>query len=114
MRLGFSEVAIGVYMLVYGWQSVLIHSNVRLNSWLCGGCSPRRNFITGTTATIARPATRTSPVRSLCWTTCSGRCICRPGAPTKYGLDQPIPQTYAAQLLYPFRSASASRPERRS
>ena len=34
--------------------------------------------------------------------------------PTKYGLDQPIPQTYAAQLLYPFRRASASRPERRS
>ena len=28
--------------------------------------------------------------------------------PTKYGLDQPIPQTYAAQLLYPFRRASAS------
>jgi hypothetical protein len=24
--------------------------------------------------------------------------------PSKYGLDQPIPATYPAQLLYPFRS----------
>jgi sterol desaturase/sphingolipid hydroxylase (fatty acid hydroxylase superfamily) len=28
--------------------------------------------------------------------------------PTKCGLDQPIPQTYAAPLLYPFRRASTS------
>ena len=96
MRLGFADVAIGVYMLVYGWQSVLIHSSVRLNSWLRGGCSPRRNFITGITATIARPATRTSPVRYPCSITFSGRCICRAGRkPTKHGLDQLIPQTYA-------------------
>ena len=33
--------------------------------------------------------------------------------PTKYRLDQPIPQTYGAQLLYPFRRASTSAPAQR-
>jgi sterol desaturase/sphingolipid hydroxylase (fatty acid hydroxylase superfamily) len=113
--LGFSDVAIGVYMLIYGWQSVLIHSNVRINfgplRWLLA--SPEFHHWHHSNDREARNKNFAGqvPVLDYLFGTLhlpSGR------KPTKYGLDQPIPQTYAAQLLYPFRSASASRPERRS
>jgi sterol desaturase/sphingolipid hydroxylase (fatty acid hydroxylase superfamily) len=113
--LGFSDVAIGVYMLIYGWQSVLIHSNVRVNfgplRWLLA--SPEFHHWHHSNDREARNKNFAGqvPVLDYLFGTLH---LPRGRRPTKYGLDQPIPQTYAAQLLYPFRRASASRPERRS
>jgi sterol desaturase/sphingolipid hydroxylase (fatty acid hydroxylase superfamily) len=78
--LGFSDVAIGVYMLIYRWQSVLIHSNVRLNfgplRWLLA--SPEFHHWHHNNDREARNKNFAGQV--MCWTTCSGRCICRAGA----------------------------------
>lgn len=74
--LGFSDVAIGAYIILYGRQS-LIHSNVRNNFGPLRCCSPRRNFIIGTTAGTVKPTTRTLPLHCPCTMSCLGRCTCR-------------------------------------
>ncbi len=70
VALGFSEWAIGVYALLYQWQSVR-----------CASCLRRRSFIIGIIATSVRPGTRTSLVSCPSWTRYSEASICRPGGP---------------------------------
>jgi sterol desaturase/sphingolipid hydroxylase (fatty acid hydroxylase superfamily) len=103
--LGFSDVAIGVYMILYGWQSVLIHSNVRINfgplRWLLA--SPEFHHWHHSRDREARDKNFAGqlPLLDLLF----GTSYMPPGRmPSKYGLDQPVPATYPAQLLYPFRS----------
>jgi hypothetical protein len=77
--LGFSEWAIGVYALLYQWQSVLIHSNVRLDLARCASCLRRRSFIIGIIATSVRPGTRISLVSCPSSMRYSEASICRAG-----------------------------------
>ena len=101
-------------MLIYGWQSVLIHSNVRLNfgplRWLLA--SPEFHHWHHSNDREARNKNFAGQVPVLDYL--FGTLHLPPGRANQIRADQPIPQTYAAQLLYPFRRASASRPERRS
>jgi hypothetical protein len=77
--LGFSEWAIGVYAVLYQWQSVLIHSNVRM------GFGPLRflfvspEFIIGIIVTTVRPATGILRGNCPSWMRCLGVFICREG-----------------------------------
>jgi sterol desaturase/sphingolipid hydroxylase (fatty acid hydroxylase superfamily) len=102
--LGFSGVAIGVFGLIYGWHSILLHSNIKLNfgplRWLVA--SPEfhhwhhanhreaydKNF--AGQLSIIDVLFRTSYMPK-------GR------MPSKYGTDDPVPRNYFSQLLYPFR-----------
>ena len=107
--LGFSDVAIGAYMILYGWQSVLIHSNVRINfgplRWLLA--SPEFHHWHHSRDRGARDKNFASqlPLLDVLFGTFH---MPRGQMPSKYGLDQPIPATYPAQLLYPFRIQSAA------
>jgi sterol desaturase/sphingolipid hydroxylase (fatty acid hydroxylase superfamily) len=103
VALGFSEWVIVVYALLYQWQSVLIHANVRIGfgplNWLLA--SPKfhhwhhskdreardRNFAGQLPFLDAVFGTLHMP---------SGR------MPSSYGLDKPISQRYLLQLAYPF------------
>jgi sterol desaturase/sphingolipid hydroxylase (fatty acid hydroxylase superfamily) len=103
--LGFSEVAIGAYAMLYGWQSVLIHSNVRIDfgplRWLLA--SPEFHHWHHSRDREARDKNFASqlPLLDVLFGTFH---MPRGRMPSKYGLEQPIPATYPAQLLYPFRS----------
>jgi sterol desaturase/sphingolipid hydroxylase (fatty acid hydroxylase superfamily) len=107
VALGFSELAIGVFALLYHWQSVLIHSNLRIkfgplrlllaspefHHWHHSNDREARDrnfagqlpFLDAVFGALHMPVGR---------------------MPASYGLDRPMPQRYAFQLLYPFISQS--------
>jgi sterol desaturase/sphingolipid hydroxylase (fatty acid hydroxylase superfamily) len=101
--LGFSEWAIGVYALLYQWQSVLIHSNVRV------GFGPLRFLFVSpefhhwhhSNHREARDRNFAGQL-SFLDTLFGSFHLPRGQKPTTYGLDRPMPQRYLAQLLYPF------------
>lgn len=107
--LGFSPLALGVFAVVYKWQSLCVHANTRLRLGLLEQliASPRfhhwhhanqkeafdRNFagqlsiLDRLFGTLHLPAHR---------------------YPERYGTEDPVPRRYLAQLAYPFTRASAS------
>jgi sterol desaturase/sphingolipid hydroxylase (fatty acid hydroxylase superfamily) len=105
VALGFSEWVIGVYALLYQCQSVLIHANVRI------GFGPlRRLFASPEFHHWHHSSDREARDRNF-----AGQLsfldvlfgtlhMPRGQMPTTYGLDRPMPQRYAFQLLYPFVS----------
>lgn len=106
--LGFSGEAIAAYGFLYGWHSVLLHSNVRLPfgplRWIVA--SPQfhhwhhanhreawdKNFAGQVAAWDVLFGTYYVPGRSL---------------PERYGTDDPVPDGYVKQLAYPFTAAAA-------
>jgi len=101
--LGFSEWAIGLYALLYQWQSVLIHSNVRV------GFGPLRFLFVSpefhhwhhSNDREARDRNFAGQLSFLDALFGSFH-LPRGQIPTTYGLDRPMPQRYVPQLLYPF------------
>jgi sterol desaturase/sphingolipid hydroxylase (fatty acid hydroxylase superfamily) len=103
VALGFSEWAIGVYALLYQWQSVLIHANVRFRFGPLRllFASPEFHHWHHSSDREARDrnfAGQLSFLDALFGTLH----MPRGQMPTAYGLDRPIPHRYAFQLLYPF------------
>lgn len=102
--LGFSDFAIGAYVMLYGWQSVLNHSNLRINfgplRWLLA--SPEFHHWHHSQDSEARDKNfaATLPLLDIVFGTLH---MPRDQTPSKFGLDQSIPATYPAQLIYPFR-----------
>jgi hypothetical protein len=102
--LGFSDVAISAYMMIYALQTVLVHSNLRINfgpfRWLL--TSPEFHHWHHSRDREARDKNFAGMLPLL--DVMFGTSYMPPGhAPSKYGLDQQIPATCPAQLLYPFR-----------
>jgi sterol desaturase/sphingolipid hydroxylase (fatty acid hydroxylase superfamily) len=100
---GFSEWTIGVYALISQWQAVLIHANVRIGlgplRWLFA--SPEFHHWHHSNDREARDrnfAGQLSFLDALFGTLH----MPRGQMPTAYGLDQPMRQRYAFQMLYPF------------
>jgi sterol desaturase/sphingolipid hydroxylase (fatty acid hydroxylase superfamily) len=106
--LGFSDVAIGAYMILYGWQSVLNHANMRINfgplRWLLVSPEFHRWHHSRDREARDKNFAATLPLLDALFGTLH---MPRGQMPSEYGLDQPIPATYPAQLLYPFRSIPA-------
>jgi sterol desaturase/sphingolipid hydroxylase (fatty acid hydroxylase superfamily) len=109
--LGFSEIAIGAYVLLYVWQVFFIHSNLRINlgplRWLLA--SPEFHHWHHSNDREARDSNFAAqlPLLDFLFGTLY---MPRGRAPSSFGLDQPIPGSYPAQLLYPFQSAPKERP----
>mgnify|MGYP000888630551 CR=1 FL=1 len=110
--LGFSDVVIGAYMLLYTWQSVLIHSNVRIKfgplRWVLA--SPEFHHWHHGRDVEARDRNFAGllPLLDVLFGTAhlpAGRW------PTAYGIDTPMPQNYALQLAHPFRKAPTLQPQ---
>jgi len=101
--LGFSEWAIGVFALLYQWQAVLIHSNVRVGfgplRFLFA--SPEFHHWRHSNQREARDRNFAGQL-SLLDALFGSLHLPRGQIPTSYGLDQPMPQRYVPQLLYPF------------
>jgi sterol desaturase/sphingolipid hydroxylase (fatty acid hydroxylase superfamily) len=101
--LGFSEWAIGIYALIYQWQSVLIHSNVRIKfgplRFLFA--SPEFHHWHHSNHREARDRNFAGQL-SFLDALFGSLHLQRGQVPKTYGLDQPMPQSYLPQLLYPF------------
>jgi sterol desaturase/sphingolipid hydroxylase (fatty acid hydroxylase superfamily) len=102
--LGFSEAAIGLFAVIFHWQALLIHANVRIGigplQWLI--CSPRFHHWHHSNDQEARNknfAGQLSILDLLFGT------IYLPSRrePGNYGTDEPVPLWYPDQLLDPFR-----------
>jgi sterol desaturase/sphingolipid hydroxylase (fatty acid hydroxylase superfamily) len=105
--LGFSEIAIGMYLLLYYWQSFLIHANLRIRfgplRWLLA--SPEFHHWHHSNHREARNKNFAGqlPVLDLLLGTLH---MPRGKMPERYGIDEPVPRTYLSQLLYPFQIAT--------
>jgi sterol desaturase/sphingolipid hydroxylase (fatty acid hydroxylase superfamily) len=103
LALGFSEWAIGVFAMLHLWQSVLVHSNVRV------GFGPLRFLFVSpefhhwhhSNHREARDRNFAAQLSFLDALFGSFH-LPRGQIPTSYGLDRPMPQRYVRQLLYPF------------
>jgi sterol desaturase/sphingolipid hydroxylase (fatty acid hydroxylase superfamily) len=109
--LGFSGEAMGIYAAIYYWQSALVHANLRVNfgplKWLLA--TPEfhhwhhanqreawdKNFAGQLPFLDALFGTMYMP---------QGR------MPERYGVDDPVPETYVEQLFYPFRRRRKAAP----
>ena len=103
VALGFSEWAIGVYALLYQWQSFLIHANVRIGfgplRWLFA--SPEFHHWHHSNDREARDKNFAAQL-SFLDALFGSLHLPRGQVPKAYGLDQPMPQGYVPQLIYPF------------
>jgi sterol desaturase/sphingolipid hydroxylase (fatty acid hydroxylase superfamily) len=103
--LGFSEGAIVVFAVLYQWQSALIHANVRVNvgplRWLLA--SPEFHHWHHSNDRTVRDKNFAGQLPL--WDAIFGTLhLPRGQVPGSYGIDEPLPATYAAQLLHPFRT----------
>jgi sterol desaturase/sphingolipid hydroxylase (fatty acid hydroxylase superfamily) len=106
--LGFDVLPIVVTTVIYFWQSLLIHSNIRIGlgplKWLVAGPlfhhwhhahEPQaidKNFAGQLSIIDALFGTMYMPDR----------------LPAKYGTDEPVPDAYHRQLAYPFRRSGTA------
>lgn len=100
--LGFSASAILIAALIYQWQALLIHSNIRLP------LGPFRLFVVGPEFHHWHHANEKGaydknfsgqlPLWDIVF-----RTLHLPGRmPTRYGVDEKIPEDWASQMAYPF------------
>ena len=102
--LGFSEWAIGAFALAYHWHSLLLHSNIRLGfgplKWLIA--SP--DFHHWHHAREREAWDRNFAGQLALWDFVFGTAHLPKGRQAQsFGVADPVPPGYTAQLLHPFR-----------
>ena len=107
--LGFSASSVAIYAVLYHWQSLLIHSNVRIGFGPLGRiiATPRfhhwhhakhpqafdKNFAGQLSFLDAIFGTMHMPVAEM---------------PRRYGTNEPVPSNYGGQLAFPFQQLTAA------
>ena len=92
-----------IFSVIYHWQSLLLHSNVRIAfgplRWIIA--SPRFHHWhhANQPEAIDKNFAGQLPVLDLVFGTVH---FPRAGFPERYGTDAPVPKTYLGQLAYPF------------
>jgi sterol desaturase/sphingolipid hydroxylase (fatty acid hydroxylase superfamily) len=99
--LGFEPLAIGIYALIYHWQSLLIHSNMRINfgplRWIVA--SPQFHHWHHANE---RAAYDKNFAGQLPFIDAIGGTLRMPKEmPKAYGCDDPVPTLYHQQMIYP-------------
>jgi sterol desaturase/sphingolipid hydroxylase (fatty acid hydroxylase superfamily) len=104
VALGFSPIAIGIYMMIYGWVSLAVHSNVRVTAgplrWLVSSSAFHRWHHSNEREARDRNFAAIVSLWDFIFRTAflpAGR------MPKVYGIDGGMPLAYADQLLNPFR-----------
>jgi sterol desaturase/sphingolipid hydroxylase (fatty acid hydroxylase superfamily) len=102
--LGFSEAALGIFALLYHWQSLLIHSNVRIKFGPLRWLLATPEFHHWHHANQAEAYDKNFSGQLPLWDVIFGTVHMPKGQmPKKYGVDEPVPRTYLKQFLYPFQ-----------
>ena len=112
--LGFSEAAISIYALLYHWQSVLLHSNLRVSFGPLSALivSPQFHHWHHSSEREARDKNFASQLSFLDLLFGSFH-LPRGRFPERYGIDEPMTQRFFRQLAYPFtRSGEHVAPDR--
>jgi sterol desaturase/sphingolipid hydroxylase (fatty acid hydroxylase superfamily) len=105
--LGFSNAAVLIFAALYHWQSLLIHSNVRIGlgplRWLLASPEFHHWHHANQREAFDRNFAGQLPLWDLVFGTAH---MPRGRMPERYGTDDPVPGGYLGQLAYPFRSGS--------
>lgn len=106
--LGFSAAGIAAYALIYQLQSLLVHSNLKVEfgplRWLLA--SPHFHHWHHANQQEAYDKNFAGQIPLLDWL--GGTLFMPDRMPTRYGTDAPVPDAYHRQLLYPFTPESAA------
>lgn len=104
LALGFSDAAILAFAVIYKWQSVAIHSNNRIAlgplEYLFA--SPLFHHWHHANEPAARDKNFAGQLPFLDWA--FGTLHLPKNMPEVYGTNDPVPQRYDQQLIYPFRA----------
>ena len=107
--LGFSEAAIVVAGIIYHWQALLIHSNVKLPFGPLKWVFASPEFHHWHHAVDKEAHDKNFSGQLPLWDMVFGTVHMPPNRmPNAYGVHEPIPDTYIGQLAYPFRKPEAS------
>jgi sterol desaturase/sphingolipid hydroxylase (fatty acid hydroxylase superfamily) len=109
--LGYSEVAVGLFSAIYFWHSLLVHANVRISfgplRWLIA--SPEFHHWHHANQREAYDKNFAGQLSII--DTLFGTMHMPAGQkPIKYGVDDPVPNTYIPHLLYPFTRPRLAEP----
>lgn len=106
--LGFSGAAIAIYAVIYHWQSLLIHSNVRIGfgplKWLVA--SPQFHHWHHANEPEAYDKNFAGQFSLL--DVLGGTLFMPERMPHQYGTHDPVPHLYHQQLTYPFLAEKAA------
>jgi sterol desaturase/sphingolipid hydroxylase (fatty acid hydroxylase superfamily) len=106
--IGFSEVAIGITALIYHWQSLLSHANLRFPCGALGWLVASPEFHHWHHANQREAFDKNFSGQLPLWDMVFGTLhMPRGRMPDRYGTDDPVPLTYLAQLAYPLRPGGA-------
>ena len=101
--LGFSLPAVVIIGLLYQWQALLIHSNVKLRAgwlkWLVATPEFHHWHHSKEAAGHNKNFSGQLPI----WDVLFGTAYLPSVMPTSYGINEPMSRNYAMQLLHPFR-----------
>jgi sterol desaturase/sphingolipid hydroxylase (fatty acid hydroxylase superfamily) len=107
--LGFSDGVIGVYVLLYAWQSVFLHSNIRFRlgplRWVLA--SPEFHHWHHSKEYQARDRNFAGQLPFLDALFGTGY-MPRGVQPMSFGIDEPMRQNYLSQLALPFRPTATA------
>lgn len=106
---GFSETAIGLFAVLYHWQSLLIHSNFRIRfgplRWILASPQFHHWHHADAREAFDRNFAGQLPIWDMLFGTLY---LPRGRMPDGYGVDDPVPPDWPGQLAYPFRAASGA------
>ncbi|WP_447253866.1 sterol desaturase family protein [Mesorhizobium sp. ORM8.1] len=100
--LGFSTEAFLIYALIYHWQSVFIHTNTRIKFGPLKLLLASPQFHHWHHANEPQAYDKNFAAQLPFIDLIGGTLFMPEHMPKKYGVDEPVPQLYHQQLIYPF------------
>ena len=109
--LGYSDVTLAAYSILYMWQSYLIHANVRISfgplRWLIASPEFHHWHHGNQPEAYNKNYAGQLAVLDMLFGTLH---MPRGQMPSKYGVDDPVPSTYISHLIYPFKRRAPETP----
>lgn len=105
--LGFSDAAIALYALIFYWHSLSLHANLRVSfgplRWVIASSEFHHWHHSRDAEAWNRNFGAQLPLWDVIFRTAF---LPKARRPTGYGVDDPVPTRYAAQLVYPIQAAA--------
>lgn len=100
--LGFSDAALAITSVIYFWQSIFLHSNIKISfgplKWLVASPEFHHWHHANQAEAIDKNFSGQTPIWDVVF-----RTAYMPGPlPEKYGVGDPLPHDYPKQMFYPF------------